>query len=347
MAQINVFSLSGCASSGTIPVNVVEPPQVTFNSSTYGVCSGQTLDVSGAYTHINPSTSASDITFTWSDSNNLISANGLVNSGTAAAGTYYVFLTANTNTGCSQIWSIPVEIYPSVSVALAPNLIFCETESNAGIMNTSFPSLSISQVPLTGTDTIDFNGTSFSPEQTGAGSWAVTVTAFDSNGCAASAVDTIEIMALPTVSVSISNDTLTAQTTGATTYQWFDCNGNAIAGATSDTYVGVAGQGYTVEVSNAACSALSDCEFVTSVANISLNGNGFRAYPNPAKQVLTVEMPTEASTVTLLNLSGTIVATSTPQQQTVKFDIADYPRGMYLIKVESEQGQAIQRIIFE
>jgi hypothetical protein len=64
-----------------------------------------------------------------------------------------------------------------------------------------------------------------------------------------------------------------------------------------------------------------------------------KVYPNPGSSVLNIE--NSAEPITLLNLSdiqGRIILTETPGSNTVKADISHLPVGIYILRVQYNNG---------
>ncbi|MBR08624.1 MAG: hypothetical protein CMP48_13220 [Rickettsiales bacterium] len=104
-------------------------------------------------------------------------------------------------------------------------------------------------------------------------------------------------------SVSVSGATFSANAANAT-YQWIDCDTNEpITGATSQSFTATTSGSYAVEISNGACTTLSECESI----QVTILGveNILSIYPNPASDVLYIsEKELKNSNYQIFNLTG-------------------------------------------
>ncbi len=116
-------------------------------------------------------------------------------------------------------------------------------------------------------------------------------TYFDNAGCDTVLLTTLSFFDQINTNVTLSDGTLTAEATGVS-YQWINCDsGDTIVGATSQTFTPDTTGNYAVILSNANCSATSECIYVAldnynitfnvtdeagtplADANISINGD--------------------------------------------------------------------------
>ena len=130
--------------------------------------------------------------------------------------------------------------------------------------------------PATGLSAANVSNPVASPSQT----TTYTVTATNAEGCTATAQVTVNVSAVPTVSITASSATsfcqggsveLTAAASTATSsYQWFR-NGDEINGATSSRLLVNSSGAYKVRVSNGSCSETSAVKEVSVLASITDN----------------------------------------------------------------------------
>jgi hypothetical protein len=178
-----------------------------------------------------------------------------------------------------------------------------------------------------------------------AGNYYLTVT--DLGNCTASSNRiAIHVYSLPPVSISVNGDTLTAY--NAVSYQWY-LNGNAISGATSNTYIAEQTGNYTVAVTDAnGCMATSsnvNIE-VTGIATV-LNEEELRVYPNPlefGRWNIACGNSFIGSNVEVFDNNGRLVYKSeiTDRKSAIDLEIA---HGVYMMRVSSEKKTITLKLI--
>src|SRR5690606_11684754 len=85
------------------------------------------------------------------------------------------------------------------------------------------------------------------------------------------------------ITTTDSENTITANATGAT-YQWINCSDNsAISGETDASFTATQSGDYAVIVTEGSCTDTSACVnvIVTSINTIDNNTNQHKVYPNP------------------------------------------------------------------
>ena len=128
-----------------------------------------------------------------------------------------------------------------------------------------------------------------------------------------------------------NNGTIGSIVTSGTAYQWADCSGNNISGATSLDYTpSVSGQ-YMVYVEDAGCTIPSECysfNFVGMKENLE-NKNVVSVFPNPAKDKLNVK--SEGKSLKVFNSLGIVVLTATLTKNETDIQLTDLNSGVYYI----------------
>lgn len=107
------------------------------------------------------------------------------------------------------------------------------------------------------------------------------------------------------VSITATGDTLNA--TSAVSYQWYE-NNITIPNATSQSYVATTSGNYSVVITDVnGCQNSANYSYTTAINDVSALA-GIRIYPNPANEVLTVDLSAVSAegkiTVRLFDLSG-------------------------------------------
>ncbi len=143
--------------------------------------------------------------------------------------------------------------------------------------------------------------------------------------------------------------------TAVGTYQWY-LNGQAIDGATGQTYIALVSGSYTVAVTSAAgCTGLSTPVAVTmAVSGIeNLQHNFFSVFPNPTTGEFVVQTTSALSgacNMQLIDLTGRLVYTRsfTPQssQQQIHLQLPQTQAGAYLLVITNHgHSQTVKMFI--
>ena len=257
-------AVNGCTNTAVAAVVVNTTPVVTINSSTTTLCAGGNVTLSG-----NGAT-----TYTWT---------GGVNNAVAFVPPATNIYTVTGSTGnCTNTATVGITVNPLPVVTANPSSV---TACNG------------SSITLTGNGATSYNwtggvnnGVAFAPSVSG----NYTVTGIGANGCSATAVATVVVVAALNVTANASsalicsgsNVTLTGG--GATSYIWTGgvTNGTPFTPSSTDTYTvtGTAGSCsntavVTVSVTNSpAVLANTSLASVCAGTSVILTGNGATTY---------------------------------------------------------------------
>lgn len=119
--------------------------------------------------------------------------------------------------------------------------------------------------------------------------------------------------------------------------------GNALPEGTvlvsGNTYYAVQADGDCTSTGSFAVTATVDIELGTE----GFNNSAFSYYPNPVKDVLTLNYSSEISSVTIYNMLGQQVMTNQLNAKEGKIDMASLPNGIYIINISAgEQAKTIK-----
>jgi hypothetical protein len=168
-------------------------------------------------------------------------------------------------------------------------------------------------------------------------------------GCERSDTRVITIPLIPSVSYSVSINTLTAIASGATSWTWFR-NDTIIPGANSASFVMPQSGIYCVEVKfQNGCTAKSPCLVQTVTSNTRLvSGPVFELYPNPANDLCFAQWGETLESAQIINGLGQIVQSLelNPEQRQLTFSVKSLPPGFYHVVLKGKAGsQSLRTLI--
>jgi hypothetical protein len=281
---------TGCTNKAVLTVTVNTLPSVTASATSSVICIGQSTTLNGG--------GAS--TYTWTSG----VTNGTAFSPTSTQSYTVTGTDAATNCTNTAVQTVTVNTLPVVT-ASTTNSVICNGQSiilNGGGAST-----------YTWTSGVT-NGTAFFP----ASSQSYTVTGTDVNGCTNTAVQSVTVNPLPTVSASITNSVICegASTTlsgaGADTYSWSGgiSDGVAFSPASSGSYTVTGTYTLTGCMNTAVASVTVNPAPVVTASNGTIcAGNSFTITPGGA-DTYTISGGSNIVSPTS-NASYTITGTST------------------------------------
>ena len=139
--------------------------------------------------------------------------------------------------------------------------------------------------------------------------------------------------------ISQNETTLTANWTGAESYQWIDCSDNSIiVGATNSTYVTFTNGDFAVIVSSPNCTDTSACATVNSAFLDELNSNPLFLYPNPSSSRETkVFYDGEMIAIDVCDMLGRKVEVPIDLKSGT-ISTVDLTAGNYFVRVKTDRG---------
>lgn len=204
---------------------------------------------------------------------------------------------------------------------------------------------SVTLTSSTGTTYLWSNGaTTASIDVVADGTYTVIITNADGCTSPASATTTVVVDQLPDVTVTEVNNTITATQAGAA-YQWIDCgNGNQpIAGATGISFTPTANGSYAVIITSGTCSDTSACTVISTIGIGEHESVYIGLHPNPGTDIVQVTASGEIQEIELFSAAGELIRI----EKNAHFDIRDLARGVYIVKVTTNQGTGMVRLLKE
>lgn len=175
-----------------------------------------------------------------------------------------------------------------------------------------------------------------------------TYTFANTNGC--DSVVTLDLT-IDTVDASITqldNTTLEAASMPSS-YQWLDCNDSfsPISGENGQLFEAIENGSYAVQVTNNSCIDTSNCMVINSVGlNMFSEVSGIEIFPNPTTGKILVRVNNEqVETVILINSLGQHLKTINDVKEEIFLDLSSFSEGLYFLRLETDSGSAIKRII--
>ncbi|HOZ52525.1 MAG TPA: GEVED domain-containing protein [Chitinophagaceae bacterium] len=275
-----------------------------------------------------------------------------------ASGTYTATFTSLS--GCDSIHTLNLTILQSTSNALI--ISGCDSVVQNGITYTNTGVYAQNYVNAAGCDSvlalyITVNQTSDSTiVETGCDSFVFNGSVYTSSGIythtfiSASGCDSNLILQLTidTLTAVIQSSGANLSTPNMGSYQWFDCDKNAIIpGATNSNYTPIGGGSYAVIVNYLSCIDTSLCAQVWATNTEDLNSDKQSSiYPNPSQGLFELGLNDPAEII-LMSSIGEIILQEKFLKGKHSLNISSYASGVYFLKVKSNNKLATYKLIKE
>lgn len=351
-ALVSVQDSSGCsqAQSGNAVITVNATPSVpTIGTITQPTCatpSGSVdisnLPVSGSWT----------LTQTPGGNQTNGSGSGTTISG-ISGGTYTYIVTDSAGCASDTTASVSINTFQTAAVTPVANMNVCNGDTIAEISFSSTPSgATFSWTNPDPTIGLNGNGTGsiqeFTAVNTATTPVITTITVTPTyNSCAGTAT-AFSITVNPIPTITQSGTTLTADP--ASSYQWY-LNGQAISGATSQSYTVIQNGDYTVVLDNNTCASSIVNFNSTGISQINQN-HFFSIYPNPNDGTfyLTFNVKSKANyKIKITNTLGALVSEEMLQDfngsYSKQVDLTRFGKGTYLISISGGEMETIKKVL--
>ena len=180
-------------------------------------------------------------------------------------------------------------------------------------------------------------------------------------GCSGSAVVTVPVNALPSISAlssvpqACTGDAVVLTASGANTYAWTSNTSPIILlGASVNAVVNTVGlASFTVVGTdnnncNNSASVSLNINACTGLNSILTSANGVNIYPNPTKGEFTVSFSNQTeNSVYVMDVTGRIVSQFNNTSEEVQVNISKLSAGVYYVKVVSSNGVDVIKVIKE
>ena len=180
-------------------------------------------------------------------------------------------------------------------------------------------------------------------------------TLINATGCDSIVTLNLTINSLPNISLTTNAATATVSQANAN-YQWINCTtGQAVPGATSQSFTTTTGGSYKVVVSQNDCSDTSDCVNLTPTGIKETEwSNAISISPNPAKEIITVLFsglePGNLS-ISIVDVQGRVVFHSEDLVTSAKYkttiDLHNVSKGFYLVKFNIGNEFGVKKLVVQ
>jgi PKD repeat protein len=346
---------NGCKSSATSSLFVRPKPTVNISSPTQTICKNGT-----AVINLNIGNTGGALTSTYTTTWNPSGLTGTSISVTPDSNTYFV-ATVTSAYGCQRIDSLLINVDTTLispSITVTPSIVDLCAVNLTSVQLVASTDATLPTYVWTPNNVGSTNDTVV-VNPTNTTSYTVTVT--DQFGCSSSALSVVNVNASPTAnftSVLGANNTVdfTSTSVSGSTFSWTfgDGSTSAIENPTH-TYATPGTYDVTLVVTNAGgCSdTIVNSIVVTNTSSINENDllSKLNVFPNPSNGLFNVQFnSTDASTkLTVLNLLGEVILKKELVQTAngnydTQIDLSNYPNGIYLINISTENQNIVRRI---
>ena len=159
----------------------------------------------------------------------------------------------------------------------------------------------------------------------------------------------VTVKSLPNKTVTVSGNIISSNETGAA-YQWKTCTPLAvISGATNQSYVAPSNGQYKVMVTKNGCVDSSACStVVTGIYENKQNLENVSVYPNPANNQVTISRDvTDKMDIQLIDVTGKLIFRKEIISSEFKLDVSDLMRGIYLLRLNSENKTSTTKLVIQ
>ena len=133
-------------------------------------------------------------------------------------------------------------------------------------------------------------------------------------------------------------------------YQWIQCNGTPILNATTKSFDPSESGYYAVIISSELCESISECLPIFLTNTKQIGESSFNLYPNPTADFITIDFEKSVANLSIhcYNINGRLMDEyELHQTKNVNFDFSHYAKGLYFLKLTSNEFSQTVKVIKE
>jgi hypothetical protein len=321
---------TGCSTTAKVTVGINPAPSAgTSTSGATAICVGSTVDLFA-------SMPVAGETYQWYESGTVLS--GSTNSlyTASASGTYSLQVT--NGYGCNTMSSgIPVLVLSTPTLTPSGTVNVCSVSGGSVLLTVNTGGVTSGLDYQWMKDGVAISGATNSTYTATASGNYISQVSLTGGSCVSLSVATnVNIASYPNPPITY-NGSVVSTSSSYIGYQWF-LNSVAIPGATSYNYVPAANGTYIVKVTNAAgCVNYSAALAVGNVGVEEHNKTDISIYPNPATNIVRIDAAYNVNAV-ITSVDGRAIM---EQKAATEMNIGHLPKGIYLIRLYSQDGQQL------
>jgi hypothetical protein len=171
----------------------------------------------------------------------------------------------------------------------------------------------------------------------------VTLSVTDNSGNVTTATAIVKVNSFTVSTITRNLDTLTADESAATTYQWMTCDGGIYVNLPSETNQSFTAKtvgSYSVDVTKNGCTQRSTCFDISTLGNKDFDFNSkLSVYPNPFNDVISINVDANAK-MEIYNILGQTIYSKEINSGATLLNLSNNASGVYLMKITTENNQS-------
>jgi hypothetical protein len=152
----------------------------------------------------------------------------------------------------------------------------------------------------------------------------------------------------PSIAMTSANDLVLSNYPASSTIEWF-LDDVLVPNQNNDTLTPLTNGNYSVQITDPFGCSYSTSDFLMDVSVSEMAFGQWVIYPNPVKDVLTIQVEEQLllATFELLDISGRILKSARISSLISHFDIQDFPSGIYFIRINLNNQIQLKKIVIE